>query len=136
MIYLEALLSGLPFLISHFFLTLLLLFLGVSIYVIITPIKEFQLIRSNNTAAAISFSGAILGIGIPLASSLSVSNSAFEILIWGTTAIVVQLLCFKLADQFLSGLGERINNGELASAILLFAIKISVSLINAATIVG
>ena len=71
-----------------------------------------------------------------MGSSLCRLLRAFEILIWGTTAIIVQLLCFKLADQFLSGLGERINKGELASAILLFAIKISVSLINAAAIVG
>tara|TARA_B100000902_G_scaffold366901_1_gene389037 strand:- start:523 stop:933 length:411 start_codon:yes stop_codon:yes gene_type:complete len=136
MIYFEALLSGLPFFISHFFLTLFLLFFGVAIYILLTPIKEISLIKSGNVAAAISFSGALLGIGIPLASSLSVSNSLVEIFVWGITAILIQLLCYKLTDTFLSDLEERINKGELATAILLFSIKISVSLVNAAAIVG
>jgi len=136
MTYIEALFSGLPFLISHFFLTLLLLFLGITSYVLLTPIKEIKLIKTGNVAASISFSGALIGIGIPLASSLSVSNSLVEILIWGITAILLQLLCFKLTDTFLNDLGERINNNELASSILLFSIKISVSLINAAAIIG
>ena len=136
MTYIEALFSGLPFLISHFFLTLLLLFLGITSYVLLTPIKEIKLIKTGNVAASISFSGALIGIGIPLASSLSVSNSLVEILIWGITAILLQLLCFKLTDTFLNDLGERINNNELASSILLFSIKISVSLITAAAIIG
>ena len=136
MAYFEALLSGLPFFISHFFLTLLLLFLGITVYIMLTQIRELTLIKDGNIAAAISFSGALLGIGIPLASSLSVSNSLLEILIWGITAIFVQLLCYKMTDTFLNDLGERINKGELAAAILLFAIKISVSLVNAAAIVG
>ena len=136
MIYFEALLSGLPFFISHFFLTLLLLFFGVVIYILLTPIKEISLIKSGNIAAAISFSGALLGIGIPLASSLSVSNSLVEIFVWGITAILIQLLCYKLTDTFLRDLEERINKGEFATAILLFSIKISGSLVNAAAIVG
>ena len=127
MTYIEALFSGLPFLISHFFLTLLLLFLGITSYVLLTPIKEIKLIKTGNVAASISFSGALIGIGIPLASSLTVSNSLVEILIWGITAILLQLLCFKLTDTFLNDLGERINDNELASSILLFSIKISVS---------
>ena len=52
------------------------------------------MIKDGNISASISFSGALLGIGIPLASSLSVSNSILEIIIWGLTAIVLQLLCF------------------------------------------
>ena len=113
-----------------------LLFFGVIIYILLTPIKEISLIKSGNVAAAISFSGALLGIGIPLASSLSVSNSLVEIFIWGITAILIQLLCYKLTDTFLRDLEERINKGELATAILLFSIKISVSLVNSAAIVG
>ncbi len=136
MTHFYALLSGLPFFISHVFLTLALLFVGTTIYVLLTPIKEIHLIKTGNIAAAISFSGALLGIGIPLASSLSVSNSLVEILIWGITAVVFQLLCYKLADRFLNELGERITKGELAAAILLFSIKISVSLVNAAAIIG
>ena len=132
----DALLTGLPFLLTHFSLTIFLLFLGTVAYIYLTPIKEIQLIRSGNVAASISFSGAILGIGIPLASSLTVSNSWVEILIWGFTAILLQLLCLKLAETFLHDLSDKITKGDLASAICLLSIKLAVSLINAAAIIG
>ncbi len=134
--YISALITGLPFLISHLFITLCLLFLGITSYIFLTPIKELKLIKDGNLSASISFSGALLGIGIPLASSLSVSNSILEIIIWGLTAIVLQLLCFKVTDTFLKDLSKRIEDDQLATSILLFSIKISVSLINSAAIIG
>ena len=134
--YISALITGLPFLISHLFITLCLLFLGITSYIFLTPLKELKLIKDGNLSASISFSGALLGIGIPLASSLSVSNSILEIIIWGLTAIVLQLLCFKVTDTFLKDLSKRIEDDQLATSILLFSIKISVSLINSAAIIG
>ena len=134
--YINALITGLPFLISHLFITLCLLFIGITSYIFLTPIKELKLIKDGNISASISFSGALLGIGIPLASSLSVSNSILEIIIWGLTAIVLQLLCFKVTDTFLKDLSKRIEDDQLATSILLFSIKISVSLINSAAIIG
>ncbi len=134
--YISALITGLPFLISHLFITLCLLFIGITSYIFLTPIKELKLIKDGNISASISFSGALLGIGIPLASSLSVSNSLLEIIIWGLTAIVLQLLCFKVTDTFLKDLSKRIEDDQLATSILLFSIKISVSLINSAAIIG
>ena len=134
--YISALITGLPFLISHLFITLCLLFIGITSYIFLTPIKELKLIKDWNISASISFSGALLGIGIPLASSLSVSNSILEIIIWCLTAIVLQLLCFKVTDTFLKDLSKRIEDDQLATSILLFSIKISVSLINSAAIIG
>ena len=134
--YISALITGLPFLISHLFITVCLLFIGITSYIFLTPIKELKLIKDGNISASISFSGALLGIGIPLASSLSVSNSILEIIIWGLTAIVLQLLCFKVTDTFLKDLSKRIEDDQLATSVLLFSIKISVSLINSAAIIG
>ena len=134
--YISALITGLPYLISHLFITLCLLFIGITSYIFLTPIKELKLIKDGNISASISFSGALLGIGIPLASSLSVSNSMLEIIIWGLTAILLQLLCFKVTDTFLKDLSKRIEDDQLATSILLFSIKISVSLINSAAIIG
>ena len=134
--YMSALITGLPFLVSHLFITLCLLFIGITSYIFLTPIKELKLIKNGNISASISFSGALLGIGIPLASSLSVSNSILEIIIWGLTAIFLQLLCFKVTDRFLKDLSGRIEDNQLAPSILLFSIKISVSLIISAAIIG
>ena len=118
--FINALITGLPFLISHLFVTLCLLFIGITSYIFLTPIRELKLIKDGNVAASISFSGALLGIGIPLASSLSVSNSILEIIIWGLTAIFLQLLCFKVTDRFLKDLSGRIEDNQLAPSILLF----------------
>jgi putative membrane protein len=132
----NSLLNGLPFLISHFFVSILLLFIGTIIYIFITPMKEMKLIREGNTAASISFSGAIIGIAMPLASSLKASSSMTEIIIWGIVAIIIQLICFKIVDFLISDLPVRIEKGEMSSSILLFTIKISVATINSAAIAG
>tara|TARA_B100000212_G_C27200618_1_gene458557 strand:- start:86 stop:505 length:420 start_codon:yes stop_codon:yes gene_type:complete len=128
------LVNGLPFLISHFVTSVIVFLIGVIIYLFITPIKEIALIRKKNTAAAISFSGALIGLALPLASSLSASGSIYEIIVWGLVAIVIQLFCFKAVDILINDLPKRIENGELASSILLFSIKISVALLNSAAI--
>ena len=135
-IIINGLLSGLPFLISHFFISILLLLVGTIIYIFITPMKEMRLVREGNIAASISFSGALVGIALPLASSLTVSNSLTEITIWGIVAILIQLFCFKIVDILINDLPSRIEQGEISSSILLFSIKVTVALINCAAIAG
>ena len=130
------LVNGLPFLISHFVTSGFVLLIGVIIYLFITPMKEIALIRQKNTAAAISFSGALIGLSLPLASSLSVSVSIYEIIVWGLLAIIIQLFCFKAVDILINDLPKRIENGEISASILLFSIKISVALLNSAAISG
>ena len=130
------LLNGLPFLISHFVTSVIVLLIGVIIYLFITPMKEIALIRQKNNAAAISFSGALIGLALPLASSLSASGSIYEIIVWGFVAIIIQLFCFKVVDILINDLPKRIENGEISSSILLFSIKISVAQLNSAAISG
>ena len=130
------LVNGLPFLISHFVTSVIVFLIGIIIYLFITPMKEIALIRKKNTAAAISFSGALIGLALPLSSSLSASGSIYEIIVWGFVAILIQLFCFKLVDILINDLPKRIENGEVSSSILLFAIKISVALLNSAVISG
>ena len=130
------LVNGLPFLISHFVTSVMVFLVGVIIYLFITPMKEIALIRQKNNAAAISFSGALIGLALPLSSSLSASGSIYEIIVWGFVAIVIQLFCFKAVDILINDLPKRIENGEVSSSILLFSIKISVALLNSAVISG
>ena len=130
------LVNGLPFLISHFVTSVVVFSIGVIIYLFITPMKEIALIRQKNTAAAISFSGALIGLALPLSSSLSASGSIYEIIIWGFVAIVIQLFCFKAVDILINDLPKRIENGEVSLYILLFFIKISIALLNSAAISG
>lgn len=128
----ESFLSGFPYFLLHLLVTCLMLVVGVLIYIWITPHREVDLIRKGNAAAAISLSGAILGIALPLALAMSASYSVFEILIWGAVAVAIQLVVFKAIDLVFQDLSKRIENGEIAPALVLAATKLSIAVINAA----
>ena len=52
---LQSVKSGLPFLISHFLISILIFLIGLWVYTKITPLNEMDLIKKGNIAAAISF---------------------------------------------------------------------------------
>jgi putative membrane protein len=133
---LQSFLTGLPVLLLHVAVTVAMLALGILIYVWITPHKDFTLVRQGNAAAAVSLSGAILGLAIPLAMSLAVSVNVADIVIWGALALVIQLVVFQLTDLILRDLPRRIEAGEVPAAMVLSAIKLSVAAINAAAVSG
>ena len=132
----QSFLTGFPVLLLHFAVTLSILAVGVWLYMLITPHQELALIREGNTAAAVSLSGAVLGLAIPLAFSMSVSVNVLDILIWGVLALAIQLACFWGMDRLMGELSQRIDEGELGPAILLAGVKLSVAAVNAAAISG
>ena len=130
----QSFMSGLPILLLHFSLTMLMLGLGAIIYVLVTPYHEIKLIKQGNSAAALSLSGALIGMGIPLSVAMAGSVNAFDILVYGAVSLVLQLAAYRLTDFVLKGIPERIENGEISAAITMVGIKISISLINAAAV--
>ena len=94
----QSFLAGIPFLLSHFGVTVLMLVIGVFIYMWITSHDERALIREGNTAAAISLAGAILGLAIPLAFCMASSVNVYDIVIWGIVTLVIQLATFWIID--------------------------------------
>ncbi|MBN8553134.1 MAG: DUF350 domain-containing protein [Caulobacterales bacterium] len=131
---LQAFASGFPILLLHVGVTLVMLTLGATLYAILTPWREISLIRNGNSAAAVAFGGVLAGLAIPLAASLSASNSTLEIIVWGVATVLVQLLAFRLTDMILAGLPERIRDGEISAAVLLVSAKLAVALILAAAV--
>jgi len=132
----QSFLAGFPVLLLHFSVTLAMLGIGVTIYQWITPYHELELIRAGNNAAAISLSGAIVGLALPLAVCMASSVSVWDIIIWGVVTLVIQLLAYRLGDAVLRGLPARIEAGEIGAAILIAAIKLAVSMINTAAVAG
>ena len=133
---LQSFFTGLPILLLHFGLTLLMLALGAVIYVMVTPYHEIDLIKEGNVAAAVSFGGVLVGLALPLAFAMAGSVNSFDIMIFGAVTIVLQLLAYRITDLVLKDLPQRITSGEISAAITLVAIKLSVSLINAAAVSG
>ena len=132
----QSFVAGVPFLLSHFAVTVAMLGGGVMIYMWITPHDERKLIREGNTAAAISLAAAILGLAIPLAVCMANSASVWDIVIWGLVTLIIQIATFKIIDLWLRDLSGRIESGEIGTATLLAAIKLAVAAINAAAVSG
>tara|TARA_B100000941_G_scaffold160194_1_gene113943 strand:+ start:307 stop:732 length:426 start_codon:yes stop_codon:yes gene_type:complete len=132
----QSFLSGIPFLLTHFGVTIVMLVVGVFIYIKITSHNEMALIRDGNNAAAVSLSGAILGLAIPLAFCMANSVNVYDIVIWGLVTLVIQLVTFWIIDLWLRDLSKRIEDGQVGTAILLASVKLAVASINAAAISG
>ena len=132
----QAFASGFPTTVLHLAVTLGLLAAGAVIYALLTPWKEITLIREGNAAASVAFGGVLVGLSVPLAISLSVSTSVRDILIWGVATVVLQLLAFRIVDLLLTGLPQRIRDGEVSAAVLLVGAKLSTALILAAALTG
>ncbi len=130
----QSFLAGFPVLILHSSVTLAILGIGILLYIKITPYDEIALIRSGNTAAAVSLSGAILGLALPLSFSMASSIGIMEILIWGPVTLILQLVAYRFTDIVLRDLPDRITAGELGPAILLVSIKLAVAAVNAAAV--
>lgn len=132
----QAFAQGFPITLLHAGVTILLLFLGAALYVLLTPHREITLIRQGNVAAAVSLGGVLVGLAMPLAVSLQASTSTIEIAIWGASTALVQLLVFRLADFILHGLPQRIQEGEMSAAAMLVGAKLATALILAAAVAG
>ena len=132
----QSFLSGIPFLLTHFGVTIVMLVVGAFVYVKITSHDEMALIRDGNNAAAVSLSGAILGLAIPLAFCMANSVNVYDIVIWGLVTLVIQLVTFWIIDLWLRDLSRKIEDGQVGTAILLASVKLAVASINAAAISG
>ena len=106
----------------------------VALYAEITPHEELKLIRANNTGAAVSFGGALLGFGIPMAYLISQSVGVVEFLFWGIAAGLVQLLAFFAFRLVFPKISARIEGGEVAAPTVLAAMHVTVGMLNAASL--
>ena len=132
----QAFAAGFPATLAHAAVSLILLGLGSAVYAVMSPYKEIAEIRDGNAAAAVSFGGVLLGLAVPLAFSLAASTSIAELGLWGIAIVAVQLLLFRIADFVLKGLPQRVQEGDIAGAVVLVAAKLAAALVLAAAVAG
>lgn len=125
-------LATLPNFLAYLGTAIVLLVAFVTIYLYVTPYDEINLIRANNTAAAISLSGAVLGFAMPIANVIAHSDTLLDLVVWGVIAGIVQLLAWMVARVALPRLKEAVAAGQVAPAIFVATLSITVGLINAA----
>ena len=109
-----------------------MLVVSSTIYVLLTPWKEFAEVRRGNTAAGLALGGAIAGLALPMSSALASSITLIDFTIWGVVALLLQLIVYRLVDLLLRDVPKRIENDEMGAAVVLVAAKLSSALILAA----
>lgn len=103
------------------------------IYQWATPYNERILIREGNVAAAITLGAALIGYVLPLASALAHTFTLAEFAAWALLSGVIQIVAFTVIRRFvMSDFSDRISRGELAAAIYMASISITVGVLNAA----
>ena len=125
-------LATLPNFLSYFGAATVLLTAFITIYLFITPYDEIKLIRSNNTAAAVSLSGAMLGFAMPIANVIAHSDTLLDLAVWSAVAGLVQLAAWGVARVALPTLKEDIAANRVAPALFVAALSLTIGLINAA----
>lgn len=130
----NAFVQGFPDFLLHGAVTLAMLVTGCVVHVLMTPMKEMQLVREGNAAAGVGLAAVIVGLAIPMAASLASSTSLYELVIWGVVAILLQMLAFRVADLILRDLPRRIERNEMGAALVLAAVKLATAMVMAAAL--
>ena len=128
--------QALPHFLAYFAAAMALAVLFLALYVMITPHREFALIREGNSAAALQLTGTFLGFAAPVAMVIGHSVSIPDMLLWGLVAALVQLLVFFLISRLLfRGISGRIVDGCNASGIFVGGIGLGVGVLQAACMI-
>ena len=131
--FLKLSLQGLDEFLVYFTMCIGFVLVFLTIYVHITPYREIALIRQGNAAAAASLSGTLIGFVLPLASAVEHSVNPYDLTIWATIALVVQLLVYLVTRVVLPDIGRDIPAGKVASGVFLGALSAGAGILNAAS---
>jgi putative membrane protein len=104
----------------------------VVLYTRVTRHNELALIKKNSRAAALAFSGSLIGFALPLASTMLNSVTVVEMVLWGLVALIVQMLVYLLIRLPMPRISERIEADEVAAGIWLGSCSIAAGILNAA----
>jgi len=129
-----AYLATLPDFLSWFFIAAAMIGVFMLAYTMLTPWQEIRLIRAGNAAAALSFTGTLIGYTLVLCSIMRHAISRTDMLSWGLVGFAVQLLALGVARLVLGPtMRERIARGDVAAGIVVAGLSLAFGLLNAAT---
>ncbi|MGI6127429.1 MAG: DUF350 domain-containing protein [Planifilum sp.] len=126
--------------------TLPLLGVGIAVFLITTPYREFQLIRDGADttdsqkmaaakAAAHDLGGKIIGLAIVLASAVFHSLSLGDLILWGVIGILFQVLVFYLFELLTPfKVVSEIPKGNVSVALFASRLSVASGLLMAALI--
>ena len=118
---------------AFFVVAVILTIIFVGVYSTVTRHNEIKLIKEKSTAAAIAFSGSLIGFAMPLASAMMNSVTILEMVVWGVVALIVQIVVYLLVRLPMPRISERITANEVAAGIWLGATSLVGGILNAAS---
>jgi putative membrane protein len=129
-------LGALPHSLAYFAAAVGLAVAFLALYVLVTPHREFALIREGNSAAATQLTGTFLGFTIPVAVVIGHSVSIPDMLLWGAVAALVQLAVFFVISRLLfRTISQPITDRCMASGIFVGGIGLGMGILQAACMV-
>jgi len=127
--------DALPHFLAYFGSLAILALVFLTLYVLITPHKEFALIKAGNNAAAVQLVGTFLGFAIPVAVVTSHSVNLLDMALWAVTAAVVQLAVFFIIAKLFAGIEKRIEDNCTASGTFIGGVGLGFGILQAACMV-
>lgn len=128
--------EALPHFLAYFAAAIALAVAFLLVYVVITPHREFALIKEGNSAAAIQLAGTFLGFCVPVAMVIGHSVSIPDMLLWGAVAAIVQLAVFFIIARLLfKTISQRITESCTASGIFVGSMGLGTGILQAACMV-
>lgn len=103
-----------------------------ALYVHMTPISEFRLIREGCTAAALSLTGALLGFSLTVAASILHTNSIGMFALWSFFAAIIQLLAYFILSRLIPEASSEIEDNNIAIGALFGGAALIIGIINTA----
>ena len=129
---LQWLISAFPNFVRYVIVGFGLMGLFLLAYTLITPWREFTLIRAGNSAAATALIGALLGFCLPLANTIAQSSRVTDVVLWALVALGVQVIVHIVMRLMLPQLRAAIESGQAAAGITAGGFAACFGLINAA----
>lgn len=128
--------ATLPDFLAYFGTAIALAVAFLALYALITPHREFTLIREGNSAAAVQLVGSFLGFAIPVAVVTSHSVGIADMLLWGAVAALVQLaVFFFIARLLFKAISSRITEGCVASGTFVGGMGLGFGILQAGCMV-
>jgi putative membrane protein len=129
---LEWLVAAFPNFVRYVVVGFALIFVFLLVYIMLTPWREFALIRAGNSAAAVALIGAVLGFCMPLANTIAHAQSLTDVVLWAAVALLVQGLVHVGLRLLLPNLKASIEANQMAAGTTAGGFALCFGLINAA----
>lgn len=115
----------------YFFIGVVMVIIFLFIYFKIILYNEWQLIKNNNIAVLLVFSGILLGYVIFLFSAVINVVSILDYFVWGGIVLVIQLFVFVGVRFYMFVLSEKIINYNIAVGMFMGIVVLVGGIFNA-----